>query len=53
MSGKKGRNREEIARGCCLSIALHPVCTDDSEQALDLFPNHVLSASDAISADNI
>jgi hypothetical protein len=48
MSVKKGRNREEIARGCCLSIALHPVqcltpegasIMDDSGQALDLPPN--------------
>jgi len=45
----KGRNREDTNRGCRLSIALHPVhirpqsgrrTTDDSEQALDLFPNH-------------
>ena len=39
MSETKGRNREEIARGSCLSIALHPVITDDSGQALDLPPN--------------
>jgi len=40
MSATKGRNREDTNRGCCLSIALHPnSLTDDSEQALDLFPN--------------
>src|SRR5260370_28428485 len=39
MSETKGRNHEDTNRGCCLSIALHPKLTDDSEQALDLFPN--------------
>jgi hypothetical protein len=39
MSGTKGRNREETNSGCRLSIALHPVMTDDSGQILDLAPN--------------
>jgi len=44
MSETKGRNREEIARGSRLSIALHPDFPDDSGQALDLPPNrHGLS----------
>ncbi len=39
MSERKGRNREDATRGRCLSIALHPLVTDDSGQALDLPPN--------------
>lgn len=39
----KGKGEKETARetlvGSCLSIALHPIMTDDSEQALDPFPN--------------
>src|SRR5579859_2098320 len=60
-SETKGRNREaKIARGCRLSIALHPCgpngrnqITDDSGQALDLPPNPALLAFAAVSADNL
>jgi len=49
-----------MARGCRLSIALHPLLrgpkalaeTDDSGQALDLPPNHRVPAIAAVSADN-
>src|SRR5689334_11100556 len=60
-SETKGRNHEaKIARGCRLSIALHPrgtkgrnQITDDSGQALDLPPNPAPLAFAAVSADNL
>ena len=49
MERRKGRNREDSS-GRCLSIALHPCATDDSEQALDLNPNRRGSVTAGISA---
>jgi hypothetical protein len=60
LSGRNAKERKEPRenRGCCLSIALHPIRIghrvtedmDDSGQVLDLPPNRYASASAAISA---
>src|SRR5258708_2483055 len=52
MSETKGRNREDTNRGCCLSIALHPLERMTVNRPWTCSPTTAVSATAAVSADN-
>src|SRR5260370_9384422 len=52
MSETKGRNREDTNRGCCLSIALHPLERMTVNRPWTCSPTTAVSATAALSADN-
>jgi hypothetical protein len=49
----KGRNHEDANRGCCLSIALHPISRMTVNRPWTCSPTAAASATAAISADNV